>query len=198
VIITLKAAVFVTLLIALNALYFAPQRWPLHAAIEMPAYWLDRAIPFSEWWIPVYWSFYPLIVLGGIFLATRGEMVRFASGLLGQSIVACVIFFVWPTMVTRPIVIVPGWAYQAVVAMDHPLNACPSLHASYSVYCAVVLNGVLRSVGGGEILRAGVWLWVLVIFVSTIGLRQHVVMDLAAGTVLALAALKVRPVLERS
>jgi membrane-associated phospholipid phosphatase len=189
--------VFVVLLIALNALYFAPQWYPFRAATEMPRLWLDDAVPFSEWWVPAYWSFYPLIVLGGVFLTTREEIRRYLAGLLGQGLVACVIFFAWPTMVSRPPVPGEAWAYHLVIALDHPLNACPSLHASFAVYCAIVLDGVLRKAGVLASLRVSVWIWVAVIFASTIGLRQHVVLDLVAGALLALAAFGFRPISRR-
>jgi membrane-associated phospholipid phosphatase len=69
-----------------------------------------------------------------------------------------------------------------LATLDLPRNAMPSLHASLSVVAAIA---VLFSQVFPKWSKPLVWLWVLVIFWSTIALRQHVSLDLIAGSIVA-------------
>jgi membrane-associated phospholipid phosphatase len=81
--------------------------------------------------------------------------------------------------------------------VDAAGNACPSLHVATAMFSAVCLDALLRRLSVPMALR---WLnagWFLAIAYSTLAVKQHVVVDVLAGSLLglafALAALRWRP-----
>jgi len=62
------------------------------------------------------------------------------------------------------------------------------LHAAFAMFTAVVLHGQLTAVRAPRALLACNVLWCLGILYSTIATRQHVALDVIAGSLLAGAA----------
>jgi membrane-associated phospholipid phosphatase len=63
-------------------------------------------------------------------------------------------------------------------------NALPSLHAAFAVFSAIWLDRLLRRVGAPLWPRIANACWGLGILYSTIATRQHVAVDIAAGSAL--------------
>ncbi len=68
--------------------------------------------------------------------------------------------------------------------MDAAGNACPSLHVATALFTAIWIDRLFRIVGAPVAWRAANAIWVLGIAWSTVAIRQHVVLDAVAGTVL--------------
>ena len=104
---------------------------------------------------------------------------------LGLSVTGLGIFLLWPTAVPPPGV---TWTDDSLFAFlkatDASGNACPSLHVAFAVFTAFVLGGVLRQLAAGRAAQALNWLWCAGILYSTLATRQHVALDVLAGTVL--------------
>ena len=79
-------------------------------------------------------------------------------------------------------------AFAFLRSVDASGNVCPSLHVAFAVFTAIWLDRLLRQMGAGCGVRAFNWLWCLGILYSTIAIRQHVVLDVLAGTVFGMAA----------
>jgi membrane-associated phospholipid phosphatase len=77
--------------------------------------------------------------------------------------------------------------------VDATGNACPSLHVATAVFTAAWLHRLLGQIGFGAAWRIGNALWVVGIVWSTVAVRQHVVLDVVGG--LLLAALFAAPAL---
>jgi len=71
--------------------------------------------------------------------------------------------------------------------IDAAGNACPSMHVAFASFTAVRIDQVLRTTGSPGPLRAANLAWSLAIVLSTLLIKQHVVLDVAAGLVLGTA-----------
>lgn len=149
---------------------------------------IDDAIPF---WAP---SVIPYLVGAAFFaivpvwaaLATRpGQFERYALAFLLVTAVSYVIYITFPTYVTRP-AIVEGGIFAKLVALlystDRAYNAAPSGHTFYTV---------LEYLFVCRWLPRGKWIWALAavaIVASTLLTKQHNVLDVAAGLIVALGS----------
>ena len=74
--------------------------------------------------------------------------------------------------------------------IDAAGNACPSLHVATALFSSLWLHRSLRRINGPCWLMAVNALWCAGIIYSTMAIRQHVAVDVAAGILLgAIAAL---------
>ena len=153
-----------------------------------PVYWMpelaiDRAIPVNFTAIWVYFSFYLLLGLVGLTLNKR-LFVRYMYTIGWSTLVAHMVFLFFPNGATRDAIEIDSapWIYQLLVSADLPRNAFPSLHATRSVIAALAVQASATNIA----LKSLTWLWVLAIFWSTIALRQHVSLDLIAGSLVAI------------
>jgi len=100
--------------------------------------------------------------------------------------IGLVVFWFFPTTVPAFAV---DWsqypALQFLKATDVGGNAFPSLHVAFAVFTAVLLARQLRSVGAPSWTQWVNLLWALGIVYSTLATRQHVLLDVIGGTLLA-------------
>ena len=70
--------------------------------------------------------------------------------------------------------------------MDAAGNACPSLHVATAVFTALWVGRQLRQIHAATWAHVVNGVWALLIVWSTLATKQHVALDVAAGTLLAL------------
>jgi len=145
---------------------------------------VDAAIPFLPWTYAVYTSFFVFPLVAAWALEAE-EYVRMLGAVLTVNAVCYLGFFLFTSHFPRPPVEAiesPYWREQFRVmwSQDLPGNTFPSLHV------AVTGLGALRL----RHRRAGaLWLaWAGLISLSTLTVKQHFVVDVAGGVVVALAA----------
>jgi fatty acid desaturase len=181
-----KWSVFAGLGLLLAVPYFAIQHHLLFAASVVPSATIDRLVPFFQPAIYLYVSFYLFLTLPLLLARDRHDLCQMALGFAWIACTSHVLFFVWPTalpslissgQVTNPLL-------RLIMAVDRNLNACPSLHASLAIYCALCSVRLVKS----RAQRSGIWVWTFLILLSTLLTKRHVALDLLAGAVLALAA----------
>jgi membrane-associated phospholipid phosphatase len=165
--------------------YFWVLHHPLFSVTTMPDTALDRWIGFQPAALPLYLSLWFYVSLAPALLLEPREMISYALATIGMGIIGLGIFFLWPTTIARPDV---DWshypAFAFLMTADAAGNACPSLHVAFAVFTAIWLGRLLRQMGAGNSVRVFNWLWCLGILYSTVATRQHVVLDVLAGTVL--------------
>ena len=149
----------------------------------MPQLAIDRAIPvyFPSIW--VYYSFYLLLGLVGL-IVEKKLFIQYLYTMGWVTAVSHAVFLFMPNGVMRTDIdfhTAPVF-YQMLASLDQPRNAMPSLHASLAVVAAIAVQFSQVFPQWSKVL---VWLWVLAIFWSTIALRQHVSLDLVAGSIVA-------------
>ncbi|MCK6393385.1 phosphatase PAP2 family protein [Zoogloea sp.] len=172
---------------------------PLRPVFEMPLTWVDRQVGFQPWALVVYASLWVYVSLPAAL--APGFKRLFSLGLhmacLCGAGLLCYVF--WPTAVPPAAVdwgLYPG--YALLKGIDPGGNACPSLHVAAALYSGLWLDRELREMQCGLAWHWGNWLWSGLIVFSTLATKQHVLLDVLAGSALAAAAAALSPGLWRS
>jgi fatty acid desaturase/membrane-associated phospholipid phosphatase len=187
-----KVGLFVLLSVTVTLLYFGIEHSRLFDAALIPVTPLDRVIPFVSAFIVLYISFFLLILIPLLVVGDPQELrdVAFGFGLI--VVVSSVAFLFWPTMISTT-----AANRMTLLALDTERNACPSLHASLALYCALCAQRRIKT----GIAQCGLWIWTVLVMASTLLIKRHVAIDIAAGAALGLVVYIVlfRPVpVERS
>lgn len=168
--------------------YFTVLRDPLTAPTMMPRIAADAWIPFSAAAFPVYASLWVYVSLPPAFIGSLRPLLWFGVWISALCLFCLGIYWVLPTAVPPAGI---DWSEYPQLAMiknvDAAGNACPSLHVASSVFTALWLERIARSVGAPTLLRWGNALLCAAILWSTIATRQHVVLDVIAGIAVGLA-----------
>lgn len=180
------------LLFALNVWVYLPyyylQRNHFFPATTMPTGPLDRLIPFWSGAVWVYLSIYLLMPIGPFLMSKRKQLLQYAVGIMLIGAIADAFFVFRPTICSRPNPIESSTAYRALIAIDAPFHAFPSLHAAFAVYSAFCASQVLRQINGHPLWSVVPWLWAFLILVATLLTKQHVLADIIAGSALGFGA----------
>lgn len=148
---------------------------------------LDARIPFYPVFISVYILAYAQWLIGYVIIAreSRALCYEILAADLVSKLICLVCFLVYPTTICRP---VPsgGGIWNALTRLiywfDTPLNLFPSIHCLKSWFC---FRGALR-VKQLERWYPGVTLvFSLLVFASTVLVKQHVVLDILGGVLAA-------------
>jgi membrane-associated phospholipid phosphatase len=153
-------------------------------SLHRPELALDRAIPLQPYWVFAYGSLYAFLILLPIFILRHEEHIRrtaFAYLLVWITSYAC--FLLYPTVAPRPEKVIGNefvfWALRFLYSSDPPYNCFPSLHVAHSFVSVFTCYRVHRGVGITAAICAGF------MAVSTIYTKQHYVVDVMAGILLA-------------
>jgi len=180
---TLVASAFVSF----APLYFVIGDFTRDRVTHMPELALDRAIPVAPAWTFVYLSLYVFIIILPVLVVRQRELFRRGmQGYLTVMLIAYAGFLLYPTVAPIPSE-VPGngfaaWSLRLIYDIDLPYNCFPSLHVAYSFVTAFTCYRVHRGVG----IAAAAWAGL--IGVSTLYTKQHYVVDVIAGVILACIA----------
>lgn len=149
---------------------------------------IDAHAPFWPLWSLAYISIGPLLAAAALALRTPARTTPFLAALLLQLVAGTACFLVFP-VAAMPI---PQTAMTpieaALFAMADGINLdgnmMPSLHVAFALSAAWAASPRL-----GWPLRLGVWAWAIAVCASTWLIRQHWVLDLAGGALLAWVAM---------
>jgi membrane-associated phospholipid phosphatase len=136
-------------------------------------------IPASVW---IYLSYFVLLILTGVRIGRLPWAAR-ATATVAFVVICCGIsYVVHPTTIIRPPASAEGLSVgllEWMRTMDPPNNCFPSMHVALAFGCALI--------GWKARPRQGPWLavWAVLIAVSTLTTKQHYVLDVAGGLVLA-------------
>jgi membrane-associated phospholipid phosphatase len=173
-------------------LYFWVMRSGDGHAWVVPPVVIDGWIGVSQLAVLPYASLWVYVSLAPALAADMASLRRYVAGALVISVVGLATYWFFPTMVQTPVV---DWSdYPALAflkARDAGGNAFPSLHVAFAAYSGVVLARELRSVHAPAWVRWANWLWCAAIVYSTLATRQHVVLDVVGGLLLAGVAVQI-------
>lgn len=169
--------------------YFMTLRCHLFPATVMPSTRLDQFIGFHPSALIPYVSLWAYVPLAPALLDQSETLLGYLWTATGISVTGFATFIFMPTMTPRAHV---DWAthpaFEFLKSADHSHNACPSLHAAFAVLTALWLDKSLREIGPAGRVRLLNLAWCLAILYSTLATKQHVVVDVLAGTALAISA----------
>jgi len=176
----IPAMVFIAIFI--GVLYQFPIQVRIFQASPLWPTAVDRAIPFIDWTIWVYCSYYVFLFLPFAVCRDNVRAARALYGLMANSILGGLIFLAWPTagVVQHPeLEGLSGLLWSGLLSADRPTNYFPSLHVANACICVFALGREKNA------WRYVAPLWTFLIIVSTVTTKQHFFIDLPAGMVLA-------------
>lgn len=167
--------------------YFGVLRNPLFPPTVMPLIALDAWIPFTPLAFPAYASLWVYASLPPALLGNFRTLALFGLWMAAMCLFCLGLFWLFPTGVPAAGIDWSQYPEMAIIkGLDASGNACPSLHVASAVFSAFWLGRVLRAVDAPLPLRGLNWLHCLAILWSTVATRQHVALDVLAGTVVGL------------
>lgn len=155
-----------------------------HWDLRLP---LDDRIPFLPWMILIYVGCYVwwLYIYWLISQRSRRDADRFFAANLLSKAVSFLVFVLFPTAVTRPELgggSVWNTLLRILYALDKPDNVFPSIHCVLGWLCWV---GVRGKADIPFPCRFASLLMAVAVCLSTLTVRQHILMDVTGGILLS-------------
>ena len=166
----------------LIALFMLPARIHLGEPTVLDKSVVDDWIPFLEWTIWIYASYYLFLILAIWLPRDDKRRSDAAYGLVLAGVIGLIIFTLLPTSVVRPMPSAggaTGFLWGLLFSVDTMVNALPSLHVANTCLAAVALASRSRP------WRIIVPVWAAMIILSTLTTKQHYAIDVPGGLLLA-------------
>lgn len=167
--------------------YFSANHWPRVEPKLLSMSAIDEAMPFLPWAVFPYVSAYGLVFASFLSLRRAHLGRRFLQVLITCVIIAGALHWAYPTRYPRELFPIPAdtdalsaGLLSLVRFFDTPSSCLPSLHVATAVLSALL---VWREN------RRRFWLfsaWALVIALSTLSTKQHYLLDVVTGALLAI------------
>ena len=186
------ARIPLALLVIINLIvYEGTQFLMLHAKHWDLALLLDGRIPFRPAWIVIYILAYLQWAVGFIVISreSREHCYRVFMGELIAKLICGVFFILLPTRIERPVMEGSGfiaWLTRLIFAADLPGNLFPSIHCLESWIC---FRGAIGMKRVPHWYAPAMLAFTLMVFASTLLVKQHVLADIPAGILVAEAGL---------
>jgi hypothetical protein len=148
---------------------------------------LDKMIPFIPFWSSIYLLCYLFWALNAVLTAREGKdtWYKFACAYVLAELTCCLFYIFFPTTMPRPEVTGSGifdMTMRFIYKVDLPYNLLPSIHCMLSWLVTRYLIGSSKIPKWYQALSV---INCFLIFLSTLFTRQHVLIDIVAGVVVA-------------
>ncbi len=147
----------------------------------------DRAVPLVPEFVIIYLGCYLFWVFNYILIARQGKehCYRFVTADIMSRLICCTFFLILPTTNVRPVLAGNGiseFLLQFVYNMDAPTRLFPSIHCLVSWFCYIGIRGQKNVAKSYRVFSC---FFALLICVSTQFTKQHYVVDIFGGILLA-------------
>lgn len=151
-----------------------------HYSVTLP---IDDQIPFIPFFVVIYvlaflqWT----IGLVSITRESRELCYRFVTGDMIAKLICMAFFLFLPTTLVRPEITgndLFSKFTELIYGVDTPVNLFPSLHCLESWIC---FRGTLRLSRAGKAAKIASLVFTLLVFASTVCIKQHLVLDIIGG-----------------
>lgn len=148
---------------------------------------LDDWIPLCKPFIVVYILAYVQWIVGYISIAREGKnfCYSFFTGEMIAKFICMLFFVIYPTMMVRPEIVGDGIFDQLtrlIYASDQPDNLFPSIHCLESWFC---MRAAFKQHKVSYGYRVGMLIMSILVFLSVVFVKQHVVLDFFGAVVVA-------------
>jgi membrane-associated phospholipid phosphatase len=184
-----RLTVGVGLLVIFAVLFLGVNQWTAQRVSDgAPSFYpeiaIDAYIPFVPIFVFGYTLYYAWLFLPMLLLRTRAQFYQVMIGFNLVQLPALLFFLLYPSRMTRPLV--PGHDIASrlvhfLYRLDPGFNLLPSLHVGHSVLVALFFHTFRPK-------STWVTMGSVLIIVSTVLIKQHVVLDVLSGIALAVAA----------
>jgi len=147
---------------------------------------LDKLIPFNEWFIIpyVFWYLYTFGALLVLAYFDQKTYFKLLFSILLGMLICFVIYYLFPTTVPRTEVIVPNNILKKAVLIiyknDRPYNCFPSIHMLDTLLITMFLLKYNKSL----LIKISSATICIAIYLSTFFVKQHSILDAVASTIL--------------
>ena len=164
--------------------YFHLLHHPEHAVRTVPLTALDRIIPFEPAALFVYLTLWLYVGVGPGLQPNLRALVAYGFWIGGLCAAGLVIFLLWPTNVPPTGVDPSRYAgFSMLQGVDAAGNTCPSMHVA-ATFTMLRLQDVWRRIGAPALIQIINLTWCSAIVLSTLFIKQHVVLDVISGALL--------------
>ena len=167
-------------------LYMTANHFPILTPRHLPLWWVDRAIPLIPETIWIYVSEYLFFI--AIYVSAK-DMVntnKYLYSVFALQFFSVLIFWFWPTVYPREFFPLPEdidaltfFMFTWIRTIDAPTNCCPSLHVSSVFLSTFIFLDEQRKK------FPFFFLWGTAIAASTLPTKQHYLVDVITGFLLA-------------
>lgn len=154
--------------------------------------WLDDVVPFCEWFVIFYVSWYFLIIGSILYflLYSVDSFKKMQTYIIITQVIAMAVYILFPSRQDlRPEVFprdnILTQLLGVIYSVDTSTGVCPSLHVGYSLGIASTWLREKRASTGWKIT---VTVWCLLICISVAFVKQHSVVDIFAAIPMCLFA----------
>ena len=169
--------------------YFYLLKHPSSPPTLMPVTALDRLVSFEPLALPIYASLWVYVSILPAFFDDRQELLHYGWSMTLMCVLGLLIFYFWPTAAPAPDIDWSQYPNMDILKnIDASGNACPSLHVATAVFSGAWFHRLLRRFGAPAWAMSFNWIWCVGIVYSTLAIRQHVAVDVAAGLLLGAVA----------
>ncbi len=191
---TVRKLGLLLLVVIINSVGYKAAQYFRHDGFSVMT-WLDSFIPYISYFVIPY-ALYPVVVILPFYLYWKDykKYKTMALSVATVLLVSVLIYFSFQTEITRADVHAGSFFDDLVLlvySLDEPVNALPSLHVSLPTIATFFVFMRNR--------KLGFYLTpvTILIILSTVFIKQHAVIDIFAGLILAFAVFKTRHVFDK-
>ena len=160
---------------------------------------LDDLIPFNEWFVLPYCSWFLLLagVTAALWWCDTASYDKLCLTMFSGMTFCLIVYMILPNgLELRPAVETLGRDNPALRIMqllwkaDAAVNVCPSIHCQSSA-CMAMAFSRSKLTEGKPLRKVLAWVWAALICLSTVFTKQHSVIDVACGLAVAFVWLPV-------
>lgn len=154
---------------------------------------LDDFIPFNEWFVFIYCSWFALLVavLAALWWNDTASYDKLCLAMFSGMTFCLIVYMLLPNgLDMRPVAQTAGHDNIAMRIMrliwlaDTPNNVCPSIHCQSTACMALALSNS-KLIERRPRLKPFIWCWGALICASTVFTKQHSIIDVVCGLALA-------------
>lgn len=166
--------------------YTTTNHFSLWGPWQLSMFNVEKNIPFIPWSVSIYLSVYLLIIIA-LIIIPKNKFRSAIYGMFGIMIIHGLFFLIIPTTYPRPnfpldISAINYYLYKFLIATDLPQNCFPSQHVSMCIFISLFIYFINKKIGTIFLI------WSLLIIISTLTLKQHYILDVLGGFILAILA----------
>lgn len=151
---------------------------------------LDDYIPFYKPAILVYSSWFLMLVIPFVYLLKRksyDDLYNIIIPMFATMFISLIIYVIYPTALDIRVTDITGndicsWIIRKIQGIDAPNNVCPSIHVSTTV---IIYNQFRKILKDNKKSKVFFLLWSVGICASTMLVKQHSIIDVVCGIILA-------------
>jgi membrane-associated phospholipid phosphatase len=167
--------------------YMLSNHFHLYPPQLLPLSWVDQATPFLPQTVWMYMSEYVFFLAVYLACEDMTNLNKYLYSIMTLQFVSVIIFTLWPTTYPRELYPLPHHldaitysAFDSLRAADSPASCCPSLHVSSVFLSAFIFLDDRRDKFPFYLI------WATLIALSTLTTKQHYVLDVISGLLLAI------------